>query len=186
MSQAGILSTTAGPVPPAVATSYVTDNGTAVPAANILEIRAIDVTDNNDNGVQTEGGAAQTGAANRVQVQLTNRNTDTVTTPDAALTTLITFSLGATPGSFYVWGNVQAFDSVTPAGATYSFSGGYRTDGVSATELGIEYHDQFEDVAFETADVFLSTSGNNVLLEVQGVAATSINWNGILEYRQVN
>ena len=38
MSQAGIISTSSGPVPPVVATSYVTDFGTAIPVANILNV----------------------------------------------------------------------------------------------------------------------------------------------------
>lgn len=172
-------SAASGPVPPAVPTSFQTDSGVAVPVANVLNILTSDTTDSFDNGIH------DTGSGNTVTIFLTNRATGTVTTADATLTTIITLPMGATPATYYVYGNVVAFNSTGPAGGGYSYSGGFRTDGVSATELGVELHDEFEDAAFVTADVFLSASGNNIVLSVQGVAATSVNWNALMEYRMV-
>jgi len=51
MSQAGIINTTTGPVPPTVATQYVLDTGTAVPLANVLDV-------NGGTGVTTTLGAS--------------------------------------------------------------------------------------------------------------------------------
>lgn len=183
MSQAGDISAISGPVPPVVATSYVTDvNSPAIPAANILNVPGGQTTTNNDKGVQTDGSSG----SNTLTIQLTNRATGTVTTPAAAVTTIITLPLGATPGTFYIYGNVQAFESVTPSSAAYSFSGGYRTDGVTATELGTEFHDTFQDAVLMTSDIFLSPSGNSVIVQVQGVVGLTINWNALLEFRKVN
>ncbi len=176
------VNSNSGSVPPTVATSYVTDvNSPAIPAVNVLDVFGGDTTSNNDNGIQTDGSSG----SNILTVQLTNRSTGTVTTVDATLTTVITFSMGVTPGAFYVYGNVQAFNSSNPAAGTYSFSGGFRTDGATGTELGIELHDEFEDPVLVSSDIFLSASGNNIVLSVQGIAATSINWNALIEYRRV-
>lgn len=180
MSQAGQINSASGPVPPTVPTTFQTDNGNAVPAANIIIFVTNDTVQNFDNGI------TNTGSGNTVTHFITNRATGTVTTADATLTTIITFPLTGSAGTYYVYGNVQAFNASGPASGAYSYSGGYRTDGATtATELGIEFHDEFEDPTLVSSDIFLNVSGNNVLLQVQGVAATSINWNALLEYRRV-
>lgn len=183
MSQAGsFVQNGAGPIPPDVPTTFVTDvNSPAFPALNILNVPGGEIVTNNNNGIQTDGSSG----GNTLTVQLTNRQTGTVTTANATLTTIQTFALGATPSSFYIYGNVQAFESATPSAGAFSFSGGYRTDGATAVELGTEFHDDFKSAALTTADIFLNVSANNVLLQVMGVAGLVVNWNSVLEYRSV-
>lgn len=182
MSQAGSFSGGGGGGAPI--DEVDTQNGNATPIANIIILNGIDSPTNNDNGIYTQGGVAGTGVQNEVDVVLSNRQTGTVTTTDATLTTILSFSLGLLPGTYYVMGNVQAFEPATPSGGSFSFSGGYLTDGATGTELGKEYHDDFKSVALTTADVFLSASANNVLVQVQGIAGTTIRWNSVLEFRR--
>lgn len=180
------LRTTAGNLPPVVATSYTTDNGTAVPLANILIIHGTDSTENNDNGIIAKGGVVGTGTANEVDIVLTNRATGTLTTADGSTQTALTFSLGATPGVYYFRGSIVAFDSTDIAGGAYDFTAGARTTGVAGTELGAEYKDIFEEVAMTNADFNVVVSGNNLVIQVIGIAAKTINWNVELTYRFVS
>lgn len=183
MSQAGSIGDGSAPPPPTVPLEFTTQvNSPAIPALNILIVSGGDTSDNVDNGIQSDGSSG----SNTLTIQLTNRVTGTVTTANDTLTTILTLPMSATPGTVYVYGNVQAFNSSGPASGSYSYSGGYRTDGATATELGTEFHDEFEDPALVTSDVFLGVSGNNIILQVQGVVATSINWNALMEYRRVS
>jgi len=183
MSQSGIINTSSGPVPPSVATSYVTDNGTAVPSANVLEVVAIDVTDNNANGILVEGGLVETGASNRVQVQLSNRITGTATTTDGVTpVTLYTFPLGATPGTYLFTQSVVGFNSTDQIGAVYSGFRGVRTTGAAGVLINTNIALVGEEGSFTVAEVANSISGNDAVLTVTGVAGKTIDWNVVTTY----
>jgi hypothetical protein len=93
--------------------------------------------------------------------------------------------LGATPGTFYIEGNITAFDTTDSEGGVYNFVSGMRTDGATATEIATEFKDEFEEAAMAPSDIAVSASGNNVLITVTGVNAKTINWNAFLTYRFV-
>lgn len=166
---------TAGALPPSVATSFVTDSGTATPAANILNILTNDTTANNDNGI------TDIGSGNTVTIELTNRLQGTVTTVGASTQTIVSFNLGITPASYVFQFNLTGFDAVTPTGTAYWFMAGARTDGASATMLGT-VEDFAEDVALLASDVDMTAAGNIVSLTVLGEAGKTLNWSAVGTY----
>lgn len=185
MSQITKTLTSGGPIPPAIPTSFNTQNGTAVPLANVLIINGFDSVENNDNGIITKGGVVGTGTQNEVDVVLTNRATNQITTTDATITTIITLPL--TNNFVYsIQGTVTLRVQSTGDGASYDFYSGMKSVASIATEIGTEYPTTFEDASLVTADIFLVVDGaNNVLLQVQGVAGLTIHWDAVLTYRQV-
>ena len=175
-----------GPIPPTIPTNFQTQNGTAVPALNILIIDGFDSNENNDNGIITKGGVVGTGTANEVDVILTNRQTAVLTTNNATPTTLLNFPLSATPGVYYISGDIVAFDVTDTAGAAYSFFSGMRSTGIAATEIATELKDIFEEAAMATADFTVTAAGNNVIVTAIGIAGKQINWNCLITYRFVS
>ena len=182
MSQAGDISAVVGPVPPSVPTSFVTDNGTAVPAANILIVHALDSTENNANGIIAKGGVAGTGTSNEVDLVLTNRLQGTTSTVGAVTGDVITFALGTTPGTYTFDCKISGFNASTPAGAGYTIVGSARTTGAAAVLLTSQAIDHFEEAATVTCSASIVVSGNNVIFRVTGAAGLTISWNGVSEY----
>lgn len=179
---------TAGVLPPVVPTEFETQDGSAVPLANVLIIDGFDSSENNANGITTKGGIAGgnppgTGAANEVDIYLTNRLQGEGSTIGAVTADVITFALGATPGCFKFHFEVTAFESTTPAGLGYSIEASARTDGATATIISTPDADEDEDAVLENdADWDIVASGNNVILRVTGVVGLNINWGSVGSY----
>lgn len=184
MSQITKLLTSAGPIPPIIATSYQTQNGTAVPSANILIVNGNTSTENNSNGIITKGGVVGTGTSNEVDVVLTNRIVGSVTTTDATPTTIASFSLGATPAVFTFDVQIACFNLTDINGDGYFISGTARTDGATATLCGTPDKIVNEEVV-DTADANMVVSGNSVIIQATGIAGKTHHWKTITTYVEV-
>lgn len=179
MSQAGIINTAGGPVPPAVPTSFVTDlNSPAIPIANVLNVLGNDTTANNNNGIQTDGSSG----SNTLTVQLTNRLQGSGTTVGAVTADLITFNLGAVPGAYNIEAKVIGFNSTGPSSTGFTVIGTVTTTGAAATIVPIPDETFVDDVALITADIDFIASGNNFIVRATGVVGLSINWLVVANY----
>lgn len=169
---------------PAVPTSFVTDSGTAVPAANVLN-------------VVTPGGGTQgvmtTGSGNTITIIVNPKEVSgSVTTTGAVTSALITFPLGATPGVYTFDITVAGFAKTgvgSPLGCGFTIVGAVRTTGAAAFLMPNQQIDHFEEVGLDTAPAVsatLAVSGNNALVNVtgksDGAAGFVIDWTGFLVY----
>jgi hypothetical protein len=168
-----------GPVPPAVATSYVTDvNSPAIPAANILNVVGGSSSVDNINGIRTDGSTG----SNTLTVQLTNRFQGTLTTTNATPTNISTFALGVVPGVYTFDVNVAGYDVTDSLGLGYSIFGTVRTDGATATICGIPDKIANPETGAGAADCNIVVSGNSVSIQATGIAAKTIRWNAVTTY----
>lgn len=183
MSQAGIVNTSGSTPPPTVPTSFVTDSGTVIPAANVVNINGGFTSTNNNNGVQVI--ANLTGSNNEV-VQLTNRFQATGSTVGATTANLVTFSLGAVPSTFFFSFSTVAFNASGPAGAGYETFTTVRTNGITATIIGDTDSIIHEDATLVATQAQIVLAGNSINYQVTGVAGLTIDWNAVGTYIQVS
>lgn len=171
-----------GPVPPTVATTYVTDvNSPAIPAANILNVIGGLSIVNTASGVRTDGSSG----SNTLTVQITNLQNDSLTTADATPTLLSTFTMPAVAAVQSYEYKISAFNATDSLGASYLIIAGARTTGVAATSLNTADITTIEEGAMSGCLVTFGATGNTVTVTVTGLAGKTIRWASQLKYTQV-
>lgn len=174
---------TSGPVPADVATSFVTDDATtAIPALNILNVLTDQSNTNKDSGLLS---VADPDNGDNLYIKLSNRATSQIQTTDATETLLLSLELGVGDGTYIAEGNLIAYNSTDDLSAAYTFIGAARSSGGAATEIGIENKNIWEEGTMSGLDFTVEVSGNNLIVNVEGLAGKTIDWNGILTYRYI-
>lgn len=182
MTQIYKIDTGTGPVPPAVATSYVTDiNSPAIPALNILDVFGNDTNTNNVNGIQTDGSSG----SNILTVQLTNRISVSATTSDGGGQTqnvVVLTPANATSLSFTIL--VTGYDSINNETIGGEQIGVVRKVAGVPTIVGTNDTFDESDAGLNAADWNVVVSGADLVMQFVGVAGRSIVWRSLFEYIQ--
>jgi hypothetical protein len=180
MSQFYIQDTSgSGPVPPEVATSYDLDTGTAIPSGNILNVNGDSISTDSVNGIQT---VANPNLSQNLEIALTNRLVGTASSVNASVEDIITFTLGATDLVYRFWFYIAGRDTATGDGVGYTIEGSVRTDGAAATVISVPNQDNDEDASLILATADLVASGNDIILQVTGVAGQTISYRAVGNY----
>lgn len=169
MSQSGANSSSSGPVPPTVATTYTEDSGTATPAANNLNV-------NGSNGIKTSG----TGSTVTISIQNGITSNTTTTNNETVTITSIPLSSSTQVYSFDI--RVAAYRTSGGAGAGFNIWGTVRTNGTTASLVGTPDKVVNLDPLLSSANSNLSVSGNNAIITVTGVSAIPMQWGSFSVY----
>jgi hypothetical protein len=172
MSQAGVVSTSVSP--PDVPTQFTADDSTiGIPVGNNLNLVSRISFDDDDDFIRT---TADPNGSENFLIEVTNRFVDTLTTTDATTTPLNTFSFNM-QGTYQIETYIVAYNVTDNIGACYRVFAGILTDGVAvATKISTEDKIVNEQSGMENCEVTVSTSGNDVLIQVTGLAGKTINW----------
>jgi len=159
---------------PQIPTSFVTDSGTAVPAANVLNV----VTPG--SGTQ---GIMTSGAGNTVTITLTDTTvTGTAQTVNAGTANISVNIPVATSNSVVsIRANLAGYAKTSGLAIGGELIGAVRNVGGVLTVIGTPDLTRNNDGALATWNATLVTSGTNAQVQVQGVNTFTINWTAIID-----
>lgn len=151
-----------------IATSYVTDSGTAVPSGGVLNVMG-------KSTIATTNGYVFSGSGNTVTL---NETEGTGTTTGAQSVNLVVLNLGTTPGVYCFKARIAAFDTTDNTGAAFDVLAGARTTGAAATMIGATpVINSVLDAGLGTDQVTVIAVGNSVAFQGNGtVALKVIHW----------
>ena len=178
-------SSASGPPPPAVPTDFVTQNGTAVPALNILLVNGFDSVENNANGIITKGGVVGTGTSNELDIVLTNRIRVTATTSDGAGQTQTVTLMTPTNATVINFECVfVGYDAINDEGCGGDQNGLSRKSAGTVTIIGINDDLDQSDPGLVSVDWNVIATGGDLEAQFVGVAGRTIVWSATFTYDQ--
>lgn len=153
---------------PSVPTQFTTDNGSAVPVANNLNVFG-------DTTISTSGSGDT--------VTISFRFSGIGTSTNGSNADLITFDLGATPAVYRFHFDVAGRETTTGDGVGYTLFASFKTNGVAATAIQSPFKDADEDIA--GADLTMVASGNDVILRATSSGTTIITYRVVGYYTSI-
>jgi len=127
-------------------------------------------------------GVSIVNAAGSITISADQTVNGQVQTVGAVTGDVITLGLGGSTAVYTLEARVSGLETGTPAGAGFQIFGTVRTDGASATLVGIPDVVSNAEAALQGTDATIIVSGNDAIIQVTGDTGLTIDWEADLQY----